>query len=234
MSRFDFNTISLSDSADISKVAENFTELETNGVSQTDLTAAINDLKTYIDNAILNDKKAEHPVGSLEFNTSGTNPSTYLGFGTWVAWGSGRVPVGIDTNDSNFNTTEKTGGSNSQSYTPAGTNKNGAVQNHTLVVNELPKHTHTGTTGTGTYSYLRAVAVPGESYANNHVVGYSGGSYTEYSNQATAHTHSFTTNTTGGNAGHNHGFTQPTFTGTAATISHLQKYITCYMWKRTA
>lgn len=28
-----------------------------------------------------------------------------------MAWGSGRVPVGINTSDSNFNTVEKTGGS---------------------------------------------------------------------------------------------------------------------------
>ena len=39
-----------------------------------------------------------------------TNPSTYLG-GTWVAWGAGRVPVGVDETNKNFETAEKTGGS---------------------------------------------------------------------------------------------------------------------------
>lgn len=40
-----------------------------------------------------------------------------------------------------------------------------------------------------------------------------------------------TANNTAANAteSHNH-----TFTGTASTINHLQPYITCYMWKRTA
>ena len=38
-----------------------------------------------------------------------TNPSTYLG-GTWVAWGAGKVPVGVDTTDTDFATVEKTGG----------------------------------------------------------------------------------------------------------------------------
>ena len=29
--------------------------------------------------------------------------------GTWVSWGSGRVPVGVNTNDSDFKTVERTG-----------------------------------------------------------------------------------------------------------------------------
>ena len=42
-------------------------------------------------------------------STSNTNPSTIFG-GTWEAWGSGKVPVGVDTSDASFNTVEKTGG----------------------------------------------------------------------------------------------------------------------------
>ena len=38
----------------------------------------------------------------------------------------------------------------------------------------------------------------------------------------------------GGGASHNHGFTQPTFTGTKATINTMPPYLTVYMWKRTA
>lgn len=53
---------------------------------------------------------ASHPIGSIEINISGANPSTYLG-GTWVAWGTGKVPVGVNTNDTDFNRIEKTGGS---------------------------------------------------------------------------------------------------------------------------
>lgn len=43
-------------------------------------------------------------------STNSANPSTYLGFGTWTAWGSGRVPVGINSSDGDFNTVNKTGG----------------------------------------------------------------------------------------------------------------------------
>ena len=50
-----------------------------------------------------------HRVGDIIFSTSDENPSTIYG-GTWVAWGKGRVPVGVDTSDSDFNTVEKTNG----------------------------------------------------------------------------------------------------------------------------
>lgn len=54
-----------------------------------------------------------YPVGSIYMSTSSTNPSSFMG-GTWVAWGSGRVPVGVDTNDTDFNTANKTGGEKTQ------------------------------------------------------------------------------------------------------------------------
>lgn len=66
-----------------------------------------------------------HRVGDIIFSTSDENPSTIYG-GTWVAWGKGQVPVGVDTSDSDFNTVEKTGGE----------------KEHTLTVNEMPSHKH--------------------------------------------------------------------------------------------
>jgi hypothetical protein len=53
-----------------------------------------------------------YPVGSIYMNAAvATNPATLLGFGTWVAFGAGRVPVGLNAADSDFNTVEGTGGS---------------------------------------------------------------------------------------------------------------------------
>lgn len=66
-----------------------------------------------------------HRVGDIIFSTSNENPSTIYG-GTWVAWGKGQVPVGVDTSDSDFNTVEKTGGE----------------KEHTLTVDEMPSHKH--------------------------------------------------------------------------------------------
>ena len=44
-----------------------------------------------------------------------TNPANFFG-GTWVQWGSGRVPVCVNTSDSNFNSVEKAGGSSSHRH----------------------------------------------------------------------------------------------------------------------
>lgn len=68
---------------------------------------------------------AFYPVGSIYMSVVNTNPSTLFG-GTWVAWGAGRVPVGVDTSDSDFATVEKAGGE----------------KTHTLTVNEIPSHSH--------------------------------------------------------------------------------------------
>ena len=56
-----------------------------------------------------------YPVGSIKFSTENVNPGTYIG-GTWVAWGQGRVPIGVDTSDSDFNTPEETGGAKTNSH----------------------------------------------------------------------------------------------------------------------
>ena len=174
---------------------------------------------TSIINAIM---LAVYPVGSIYMSVNNTNPGTLFG-GTWVAWGSGQVPVGVKTTDTDFATVEKTGGSKtaSTSYTPKGTNSGGSVGNHTLTTSEMPNHGHDFniniTHGDGqqvTAEYINAGLAYGSCRRR----------YTD------------ATYGSGGNGAHNHGFTQPTFTGTAATIteSTVQPYITCYMWKRTA
>jgi hypothetical protein len=55
---------------------------------------------------------AAYPVGSIYINAAvSTNPATLLGFGTWTAFGAGRVMVGLDAGDALFDTAEETGGS---------------------------------------------------------------------------------------------------------------------------
>ena len=66
-----------------------------------------------------------YPVGSIYTNaTVATNPGTLLGFGTWTAFGAGRVAVGFDAGNALFDTAEETGGSADAT---------------------LPTHTHTAT-----------------------------------------------------------------------------------------
>ena len=68
-----------------------------------------------------------YPIGSIYITTNNENPEITFGFGTWVQWGSGRVPVGYDALDTDFRTVENTGGS----------------KTHTLTVDEIPSHSHT-------------------------------------------------------------------------------------------
>jgi len=73
-----------------------------------------------------------YPVGSIYINASvSTNPATLFGFGTWTAFGAGRVMVGLNGSDSSFDTLEETGGS-----------KDAIVVSHTHSVSD-PGHNHT-------------------------------------------------------------------------------------------
>ena len=56
--------------------------------------------------------QALYPVGSIYINAGvTTNPATLLGFGTWTAFGAGRVMVGLNGSDALFDALEETGGS---------------------------------------------------------------------------------------------------------------------------
>ena len=59
-----------------------------------------------------------YPVGSIYMTTSFTTASQVQNAigGTWVAWGSGRVPVGVSSTDTNFNSVEKTGGADTHRH----------------------------------------------------------------------------------------------------------------------
>ncbi len=68
-----------------------------------------------------------YPVGSIYINAAvATNPATLLGFGTWVAFGAGRVMVGIDASQTEFDTLGEESGS----------------KTHQLTEAELPSHFH--------------------------------------------------------------------------------------------
>ncbi len=55
--------------------------------------------------------KKAYPIGSVYINASNaTNPASLLGFGTWSAFGAGKVMVGLDAGDTSFDTAGKTGG----------------------------------------------------------------------------------------------------------------------------
>lgn len=69
------------------------------------------------------------PVGSVFIAVVATNPGTLLGYGTWVAIAVGRMLVGFDSGDADFDAAEKTGGAKTVTLTAAQSG--------------LPQHTHT-------------------------------------------------------------------------------------------
>jgi microcystin-dependent protein len=94
--------------------------------------ANITDLRTQITSSISTSIEliidAIYPIGSIYTNASvSTNPGTLLGYGTWAAFGAGKVMVGLDSGQTEFDTLEETGG----------------AKTHTLSSGEMPSHTHT-------------------------------------------------------------------------------------------
>lgn len=69
-----------------------------------------------------------YPIGTIYESVNNTNPSEFIG-GVWVSWGAGKVSVGVDESQEEFNVAEKEGGE----------------KEHVLTVNELPSHNHTFT-----------------------------------------------------------------------------------------
>lgn len=107
--------------------------------------------------------KKVYPVGSIYINaTNSANPATLLGFGTWSAFGAGKVMVGIDSGDTDFDTAEETGG----------------AKTHTLTVAELPSHRHS--VGSLTLATDSGVA-------ERKVGGADGPDYTGYTGGGNAH-----------------------------------------------
>ena len=191
----------------------------------------------FIAAAIAAAKEALYPVGSIYTNASvSTNPGTLLGFGTWAAFGAGRVMVGFDAGNALFNTAEETGGS--YDATLVSHNHNGTTgnenQNHThgFSGNTSGVGDHQHESGTGVQDLGAAFGRGGNStgYRIDLVLNTQN---TPYTSGAGAHSHSFSGSTGGISNNHQHGFTTDA-SGSSATNANIQPYITVYMWKRTA
>lgn len=84
--------------------------------------------------------KPLYPVGSIYINAeSPANPSTFLGFGTWVTFGAGRCLVSLDPSDADFDTPGELRGS----------------KLHTLTAEQMPFHGHGVNDPGHSHSYAR-------------------------------------------------------------------------------
>lgn len=133
----------------------------------------------------------------------------------WVLWGAGKVPVGVDSSDSDFSTVEKTGGAKTVTLAAANMpSHNHALSSGTVTVTAVDGHTHQA--ASGTYK----------------VGSGSGSSYKYFTNGG-----STGPATTGSGGGHTHTATLSGNTGSKGSgtaHNNVQPYITCYFYKRTA
>tara|TARA_R110000803_G_scaffold189457_1_gene251941 strand:+ start:4320 stop:5150 length:831 start_codon:yes stop_codon:yes gene_type:complete len=150
-----------------------------------------------------------YPVGCVFTAIVSTNPATLLaGMSgtTWVAFGSGKTLVGLDSTDADFNLVEETGGAKTVSSTTG---------SHSLTESELPSHRHETIHGhaSGTSRPNSFSGISGNVGGSN----FGGGTPDD------AWGTSWSKNT-GSNSGHTH----------STSNSAVQPYIVVYFWKRTA
>ena len=86
----------------------------------------MNLIEKEVEKQILERDKKKYHIGKIILTTNDANPLSYIGFGTWELWGKGRVPVGVDVDDEDFNEVEKEVGE----------------KKHKMTVKELVSHTH--------------------------------------------------------------------------------------------
>lgn len=161
-------------------------------------------LKIIINNqAYLRHKIEEetNPVGTIyENGLDPTNPAELFGFGTWERIGNGRVTVGVDEGDPDFDTVGKTGGEKE-------------VQ---LLENHMPKHKHdvTGSTSqNGSHNHYAGSLVIGENGNHAH------GNGTLEAENVGDHDHNID-----GNGSHSHNG------NTSTTGAHTHSYIDNYIY----
>lgn len=138
--------------AEASKALTVDANLDVTGIRNLTVTGNVNNAS-----GTLTTLQAVYPVGSIYINAAvSTNPETLLGFGTWVAFGTGRTIVGIDATQTEFDTAEETGG----------------AKTHTLTTSEMPSHSHgiTGYISRSGHSYEHHQynsRLPGETFDTN-------------------------------------------------------------------
>ena len=119
---------------------------------------------------------AAYPVGSIFTTTVAYADSaavvTAIGGTTWAAFGSGKVLVGLDSGDTDFDTAEETGGAKTDA--------------HALTASDTRAHTHTVTTASGS-TFMAAPGNP--AYGGTNVLTGTTTATTSSIGSSAAHTH---------------------------------------------
>ena len=210
----DNNTLAQNNKASIDSITEDITgikqaqasdslaivDLQSKNLTQDEEIAGLQNYVGEIFNLI-------YPIGSIYMSVNSTNPTALFG-GTWVAWGAGRVTVGVGNNgEMNFDTPEITGGS----------------------ANSVASHRHY-VSGTTEYDGTHEHTIYGNSREN------SGTQCVKFGQRGTTEcmqklNYGETIHNVDG--AHSHTINLDT-QDTGILNGNMQPYITCYMWKRTA
>ena len=161
-------------------------------------------------------KNARSYVGMIVQSTTldtEAKVKAFYGGTTWIQH-SGYMLRGA-TSSVTANSQSNDGGADSVSYTPQGSNSGGSVGNTAISVNQMPSHTHKF------QGFYQTAYASGDPCISRYKMS---GDPQETGPMLN----------TGGSQNHNHGFTNPKFTGTAATINTLPEYKNVYIWERTA
>lgn len=155
------------------------------------------------------------PVGFVFTSVVSTSPQVMFG-GAWVRIGQGRVLVGQDPTQTEFDVVEETGGEKSHALTT------GELASHSHTINHNHAAFNTGTGGNHTHTVTRKAG--------------AGVSTGVARGNATAEADG----TTVAGGGHDHTANVPPYTGDSGAAgsgtphNNLQPYLVVYMWKRTA
>ncbi len=171
-----------------------------------------------------------YAVGELYITRRNGSPDTWLNFGTWQRYGTGRTLVSLDPNDPDFNALDRVGG----------------AKTHLLSGSEMPSHTH-GATATasgalvGNTDFHNAVDITAPAWNHKEPANGQAGSGNRLLydiNLGQGGNGSF--NTLIRVPGHNHVVNIPSHThaisiaaaGQNVPHNNIQPYITVNMWRR--
>ena len=150
---------------------------------------------------------AAYPVGSIYISTVATNPNTLFGFGTWVAYGSGRVLISQDG-----------------TYTAGST---GGSATTTLIEANLPSHSHSASSSSSVSDPGHRHQIGGRDSTANEGGDPNSEFVRDYPSVANPYSSTVTTGITVSTS------TSIGNTGSGTAFSNLPPYIAVYMWNRT-
>lgn len=168
-----------------------------------------------------------YPIGTIYQSVVSTSPATLFG-GTWSAFGAGKMLVGLDLGDTDFDVVEETGGAKTKTIAQANLPNisTGAGTAHTHI-QDAHNHTQDAHSHTQRYHSATTGGLSGPTTAPDT----SSNTPTNYgiTTATTVATNQATTATNQNESAHTH-----SLGGSGTALNVMNPYIIIYRWKRTA